>query len=189
MFFIKMSLPDLGTHQMTALKAIIEARRQIPPEDSFWNRHFFSKKELPKLIGTSLTTLKQQGFIPEDFIEYEIPWSKMPYSIDDAIAFGFTFNHMLAMHFQPQHFAQFEWRHYRQLRIDSNTMLQTCLSIHDLVALKFTPQQMHQLKWSWTQLQSIGATTENINMTPSDQQLYFQQSAKQAQTSIGAFKF
>jgi len=184
-----MSLPDLGTHQLTALKAIVEARRQVPREDSFWNRAFFGRRELPKLLGTSLTTLKQQGFIPEDFIEHEIPWSKMPYSIDNTIAFGFTFDHMLAMHFQPQHFAQLEWRHYRQLRIDANDMMKTCLSIHDLVALNFTPQQLHQLKWTWTQLTSVGATTENINMTSGDQQLYFQRSAQQAQKAIGAFKF
>lgn len=184
-----MSLPDLGTHQLTALKAIVEARRQVPREDSFWNRAFFGRRELPKLLGTSLTTLKQQGFIPEDFIEHEIPWSKMPYSIDNTIAFGFTFDHMLAMHFQPQHFAQLEWRHYRQLRIDAKEMMKTCLSIHDLVALNFTPQQLHQLKWTWTQLTSVGATTENINMTSGDQQLYFQRSAQQAQKAIGAFKF
>lgn len=184
-----MSLPDLGTHQLTALKAIVEARRQVPRADSFWNRAFFGRRELPKLLGTSLTTLKQQGFIPEDFIEHEIPWSKMPYSIDNIIAFGFTFDHMLAMHFQPQHFAQLEWRHYRQLRIDAKEMMKTCLSIHDLVALNFTPQQLHQLKWTWTQLASVGATTENINMTSGDQQLYFQRSAQQAQKAIGAFKF
>lgn len=184
-----MSLPDLGTHQLTALKAIVEARRQVPREDSFWNRAFFGRRELPKLLGTSLTTLKQQGFIPEDFIEHEIPWSKIPYSIDNTIAFGFTFDHMLAMHFQPQHFAQLEWRHYRQLRIDAKEMMKTCLSIHDLVALNFTPQQLHQLKWTWTQLTSVGATTENINMTSGDQQLYFQRSAQQAQKAIGAFKF
>lgn len=184
-----MSLPDLGTHQLTALKAIVEARRQVPREDSFWNRAFFGRRELPKLLGTSLTTLKQQGFIPEDFIEHEIPWSKIPYSIDNTIAFGFTFDHMLAMHFQPQHFAQLEWRHYRQLRIDAKEMMKTCLSIHDLVALNFTPQQLHQLKWTWTQLASVGATTENINMTSGDQQLYFQRSAQQAQKAIGAFKF
>lgn len=184
-----MSLPDLGTHQLTALNAIIDARRQVPKQDSFWSRRLFGRRDLPKLIGTSLSTLKQQGYIPEDFIEHEIPWSKMPYSIDDTIAFGFTYDHMLAMHFQPQHFAQLEWRHYRQLRIDSNAMLKSCLSIHDLVALGFTPQQLHQLKWSWSQLQSIGANTENINMTPNDQQIYFQQTAQQAQRAIGAFKF
>lgn len=184
-----MSLPDLGTHQLTALNAIIDARRQVPKQDSFWSRRLFGRRDLPKLIGTSLSTLKQQGYIPEDFIEHEIPWSKIPYSIDDTIAFGFTYDHMLAMHFQPQHFAQLEWRHYRQLRIDSNAMLKSCLSIHDLVALGFTPQQLHQLKWSWSQLQSIGANTENINMTPNDQQIYFQQTAQQAQRAIGAFKF
>ena len=168
-------------------------RRQAPDTSglSVWERtrHFFARKQLPQLLGTSLTTLKLQGFIPEDFIEFEIPWDKMPYSIDDCAAFGFTFDHMLAMNFQPHHFKQFEWRHYRQMRVDADAMLKTCLSVHDLIALKFTPQQLHHLKWSWAKLKGIGATPENINMSASDQQLYFKQTTQQVQRSIGAFKF
>ena len=110
-----MSVADLGEYLSVSMNAVIAARRQ-PREESFWSRHFFSKKELPKLIGTSLSTLKLQGFLPQDFIEHEIPWDKMTYSMDDMIDFGFTLDHMLTMGFQPQHFQQFEWRHYKKLR-------------------------------------------------------------------------
>ena len=99
-----MSVADLGEHVLVSMKAVIAARRQ-PREESFWTKHFYSKKELPKLLGTSLTTLKCRGFCLKDFIEHEIAWN-VPYKMDDAIEFGFTFEHSKDG-FQPQHFKQF----------------------------------------------------------------------------------
>lgn len=184
-----MSVADLGEHLLVSMNAVIAARRQ-PREESFWTKHFYSKKELPKLLGTSLTTLKMQGFIPQDFIEHEIAWNDMPYKIDDAIDFGFTFEHMSRMGFQPQHFKQLEWRHYKLLRVNADTMIQTCMSIHDLNDLELTPQQLHQLKWSWTKMRSIGATQSNVPISSSDRQLYFKTSAAASEpTKVGAFKF
>lgn len=185
-----MSLPDFGQSQLHALNAVIQARRQTPAESSVWQRtrHFFGKKELPQLLGTSLTTLKVQGFIPQDFIEHEIMWKSMPYSIDDCIAFGFTFEHMLTMAFQPDHFKQLEWRHYKQLKINADEMMRTGMSIHDVNALGLTPQQLHQLKWSWAQLRSIGGTENNVTIDRNDRELYFKHApAKEKQ--MGAFKF
>ena len=70
-------------------------------------------------------------------------------------------------------------------------MIKACLSIHDLNALKLTPQQLHQLKWSWAKMRSIGATQENVTMSGSDRQLYFQVDAttETAPSKVGAFKF
>jgi hypothetical protein len=187
-----MSVADLGEHLLVSMRAVIAARRQ-PREESFWTKHFYSKKELPKLLGTSLTTLKMQGFLPQDFIEHQIAWKDFcAYSIDDAIEFGFTFEHMSRMGFQPQHFQQFEWRHYKQLRVNADTMIQTCMSIHDLNALKLTPQQLHQLKWSWSKMRSIGATQSNVTISSSDRQMYFkvpETGAASEPTKVGAFKF
>jgi len=182
-------LADFGSHRKIALQAIINARRQPKAESSMWERtkNFFQKKDLPRLIGTPLSSLKLQGFIPNDFIEYEIPWDAIKYSIDDCISFGFTFEHMLRMNFRPDHFKQCEWRHYRQLNIDAKEMLKTCLNIHDLIALNLTPQQLHQLKWSWADLASIGGTKENIKFTKADQQMYFKKPVTKQR--VGAFKF
>lgn len=185
-----MSIPDFGENQLHALNAIVQARRQQPAETNLWERtrHFFGKKELPQLLGTSLTTLKVQGFIPQDFIEHEIQWKDMPYSIDASIAFGFTFEHMLTMAFQPDHFKQLEWRHYKQLKLNADEMMKTGLTIHDLNALKLTPQQLHQLKWSWTQLRSIGGTRENITIDQNDRELYFKHTETKPK-QMGGFKF
>jgi len=169
-------VPDLGTRRMTALRAVIEARRQ-PTTTTLWERtrQFFQKRDLPRLVGTSLTTLKIQGFTAQDFVEHEIRWRAMPYSIDDAIDFGFTWDHMRTMGFEPLHFKQFEPKHYTQLGVTAKEMMQTSLSVHDLVALKLSPQMLHQLKWSWEELRTIGATRDNIQMPSADQNMYFQQ--------------
>ena len=95
---------------------------------------------------------------------------------------------MMTMGFQPHHFQTFEWRHYKQLRVDADAMIATCMSIHDLNALKLTPQQLHQLKWSWAKMRSIGATNDNIPMSASDQALYFKSTPEVAK-QVGAFKF
>lgn len=188
-----MSIPDFGESLLHSLNAVVQARRQAPTGhvSSVWERtrHFFGKKELPQLLDTSLTTLKIQGFIPQDFIEQEIQWKNIKYTIDDCIAFGFKFSHMLTMAFQPDHFQQFEWRHYKQLRLNADEMMKTGLTIHDLNALKLTPQQLHQLKWTWANLRSIGATDENVSIDKSDRELYFKHTVQSAKQQVGAFKF
>lgn len=191
-----MSKPDLGENLSRALSAVIDARRQMTEDTSFWSKtkHFFGKKELPQLLSTSLTTLKLQGFLPQDFIEYEIPWKNIKYSTDALIDFGFTYDHMLTMRFQPEHFKNFEWRHYKQLDVNADKMIQACITIHDLNALELTPQQLHQLKWTWPKMVSIGGNKENIKISRSDRSLYFEQNEQKSSTAqvaqkIGNFVF
>jgi len=187
-----MSYPDLGEKLSLSLSAVVNARRQMTEDTSFWSRtrNFFGKKELPSLIGTSLTTLRNQGFLPQDFIEYEIPWANMLiYPTDALIDFGFKYDHMLTMGLQPDHFKHYEWRHYKKLKIDADKMIQTCMTIHDLNALDLTPQQLHQLKWTWGKMVAIGGTKDNIKLSSSDRNLYFEQQSTQAAQKIGSFVF
>ena len=183
--------PDLGVSLTTALNAVISARREMKEDQSFWSRTkgFFGKKELSQQLSSSLTTLKTQGYIPQDFIENEINWNDVKWPMEACIDFGFTFDHMLTMGFQPQHFKQFEWRHYKQLRVDAQRMMQTGMAIHDLNQLSLTPQQLHQLKWTWGNFVSIGGNDENINFSATDKQLYFQQSVTETTQKIGRFVF
>ena len=183
--------PDLGVSLTTALNAVISARREMKEDTSFWSRTkgFFGKKELSHQLSSSLTTLKTQGYTPQDFIENEINWNDVKWPIEACIDFGFTFDHMLTMGFQPQHFGQFEWRHYKQLRVDAQRMMQTGMAIHDLNQLSLTPQQLHQLKWTWGNFVSIGGNDENINFSATDKQLYFHQSVTETTQKIGRFVF
>ena len=187
-----MSKPDLGESLVTSLSAVINARRQMTEDNSFWTKtkHFFGKKELPQLLTTSLTTLKTQGFLPQDFIEHEIQWSKLRYSTDALLDFGFTYKHMLTMGFQPHDFKKFEWRHYKQLGVDADKMIEACITIHDLNDLGLTPQQLHQLKWTWAKMVSIGGSKDNIKISQTDRHLYFEQkTTTQVAKKIGNFVF
>ena len=179
------SLPDFGTSQLQAMRSIIAARRLPPKELSMWQKttSMFQKHTLPTLIGTALSHLTLQGFIPEDFIEHSIQWEQLPYSVDDCLDFGFTWTHMLQMNFKPHHFKSLEWRHFTQLQLDADAMMKTCLSIHDLVALKLTPQQLHKLKWSWAHITTIGGTADNIKISPQDRAIYFGRTTQETSTS------
>ena len=184
--------PDLGTSLTSALNAVISARRQHTEDTSLWSRtkDFFGKKELSKQLSSSLTSLKTQGYIPQDFIEHQINWNDVKWPIDACIDFGFTFDNMLTMGFQPQHFKQFEWRHYKQLNVNAQHMMQTGMAIHDLNQLDLTPQQLHQLKWTWGNFVTIGGNDENIPFSNADKQLYFQKNTVETtQQKIGRFVF
>lgn len=186
-----MSHPDLGEKLSLSITNVVNARRAMTEDTSFWSRtrNFFGKSELPQLLGTSLTTLRNQGFLPQDFIEYEIPWKDIKYSTDGLIDFGFTYDHMLTMGFQPDHFKNLEWRHYKKLKINADRMIETCMTIHDLNDLGLTPQQLHQLKWTWGKMVAIGGTKENIKLSASDRNLYFEQKTSEVAQKIGSFVF
>ena len=195
-----MSLPDFGTSIVEAMQHIVAARRIPLPTLSLWQQatKMFNKKELPNLIGQSLTTLKLQGYMPEDFVEHGIQWENLVYSTDSLIDFGFKWHHMIALNFQPHHFKNLDWNHYLQLKIDANAMLQTCLSVHDVVALELTPQQLHQMGWTWDHLTAIGANEDNLQISKQDLNIYFGCSKKttkkttkqeKQKPSISKFKF
>ena len=40
-------------------------------------------------------------------------------------------------------------------------MIEACITIHDLNDLGLTPQQLHQLKWTWAKMVSIGGSKDN----------------------------
>ena len=57
------------------------------------------------------------------------------------------------------------------------------MSVHDLVALKLSPPQLRELGWTWQQLQEIGTTNENLNMSAQDIRTYFRGRAPSVQPS------
>lgn len=184
--------PDFGTSRVEALQSIVNARR-LPRESlSMWQKatHLFKSDGLVHLLNNSLSTIRLRGFIPQDFIEQHIAFDQLKYSMDDLVDFGFTFEHFLALHIQPHHFKQFEWRHYQQLHVTAEQMMKTCLTIHDLVALHLEPQQLHQLGWTWDHITSIGGNKTNILISPQDISIYFNTpQTQQKERSVSQFKF
>ena len=171
-------VPDFGTRRNISMQAVIQARREPAQQTSFLERARMA------LGGkASLSTLKLQGMIPEDFIERQVRWSDITYSMDDCIDFGFTWQHMVAMAIQPADLRAFQWKHYKKLRVGGKEMLETNISVHDLVALKLTAPQLREMGWTWSQLQEIGATQDNLNMTPQEIRTYFRPTAESIQPS------
>ena len=172
-------VPDFGTRRATSMQAVIEARRQPVQPTSLMERARMA------LGGkASLSTLKLQGMLPEDFVEKQVRWSDVSYSIDSCIAFGFTWDHMVAMAIQPADLRAFKWSHYKQLGITSTQMLETNMDVHDLVRLKLTPPQLRELGWTWAQLQEIGGTPDNLNMSASDLRTYFRVTRNTASSAV-----
>ncbi len=171
-------VPDFGTRRSISMQAVIQARREPVQQTTLLERARMA------LGGrAALSTLKLQGMLPEDFIERQVRWSDITYTMNDCIDFGFTWDHMIAMSIQPADLRAFKWKHYKQLRVGANEMMQTNISVHDLVALKFTAPQLRELGWSWKQLQEIGATQENLNMSPQELRTYFRPTTQSVQPS------
>jgi|TARA_B110001452_G_scaffold267615_1_gene278494 hypothetical protein len=186
-----MTTPDFGTSQLESMNKIVTARRTPQQELSLWQKatSMFQKSDLA--IHKSLSTLKLQGFIPQDFVEQGKLWDKLPHSLDAKIDFGFKWEHMIMMNFQPHHFKTFKWRHYQHLSVGAKEMMQTCLDIHDLVALQLSPQQLHQLGWTWERLTAIGGDKDNISIPSNDINIYFapKPETKTSLSNVSRFKF
>lgn len=174
-------VPDLGDKRLISFQSVIEARRAVPPEEkSIWSRaaHFFGKSFSKTITTSSLSSLKIKGTLPEDFIENQIRFNQMNFTIDDMHDFGFTFNHFLEMGFAPVHFKKFSAHNYKQLGIRARDMLRTSMTIHDLIDLNLTPQELHSLGFTMEMFQSIGGTKDNMKKlcSESDLNLYFKRS-------------
>lgn len=161
-------LPDFGTRRLASIQSVINARREPVQQTSLLQR-------ARQALGgkASLSTLKLQGMIPEDFIEKQVPWSDVHYSIDSCIAFGFTWEHMRAMAIQPADLRTFAWKHYKQLKIGAKELMDINIDVHDLIQLKFTAPQLRELGWTWAMLKDIGATEEILPMTATEIRTYF----------------
>ena len=167
---------NLGDNQLNFIQSTIESRRAAPvKEKTLWQRasHFFSKSSLPRLVSsnTSLHSLKMQGFLPQDFIEEQVRFDNLKYSIDDLTDFGFTYDDFLEMGIRSDHFSKFSEHNYKNLKIRATEMLRTNLHIHDLIALNLSPQQLHSLGWTLSMFKSIGGTKENLKGMCSDKDL------------------
>jgi len=187
------TFPDFGLDKIQSMNSIVSARRIPAPELSMWQKAttMFQKKNLPACLHYSLSTLQLQGFIPADFVEQGVSWEQLSHHTTASLLdFGFVWSDMIAMNFLPHHFKLLQWSHLQQLNIKSVHMLETVLSIHDLVALQLTPQQLHQMGWNWAQITEIGGTKDNINIAASDISIYFKDKQTESKLPVlSKFKF
>ena len=166
--------PNLGQDRIIAMESLIQARQSKDKEVSNgWFSSFKSKTSLQTMInmGSSLTTIKLKGFIPEDFIEKGITWSKLQgvYTIDSLLHFGFRWHHMIVMGFKPKDFKVLS---YDQMNTDLNLhaadMMQTSLNIRDLGALQLEAYQLHELGFTWSDFIKLGGNASTLKLLSND---------------------
>lgn len=171
---------NIGDDRLIAMESLIEARKDAKKKDtSSW---FFGKTSLKSMVsaGSSLSTIKLKGYVPEDFIEDSISWKKMQktYTFDSLMDFGFRWHHMLVMGFDPSDFKMISWDHMRDtLQLTASDMLKTSINIRDLSALKLEAYQLHELGFTWSDFVNMGGNASNLKLLTDDMvdfQTYFE---------------
>jgi len=173
---------------LVALNTLIAARRkhrEIKPNVSylggisswFGNRTVTIKSLVSN--GTSLATLKIQGYLPEDFVEKQVSWKHLSnvYTTDALLDFGFQWHHMVLMGFNPDDFKKFTWEQlYDKLNVRASDMLKTSITVRQLSELNFSIQQVKQLKFTWNDLVTMEGNVKTMRLLTnnlSDLKTYF----------------
>lgn len=176
---------NFGDDRLKSMAIQIKKRREInkmeKPKSYF--SLFSTKTNLRSMVqsGTSLHTLKLNGYIPESFIEEGIKWRELAstYTMSALIDFGMRFNHMLTMGITPENFKQMDVNQLEELDICAADMMQTSISIHQLAALGLSMPTLRQMKFTWADLRKIGGNCQTIRLlTPklSELKTYFEPS-------------
>jgi len=153
---------NFGEDRLHAMQTIVDQRRKAVKVETGWG--WFKESPLKSKIrsGTSLSDIRLSGFIPEHLVEQDIRWKSLTYKLDDLYDFGIRWTHMLNMGFTAQDFKTFEDRHYSKWDITASKMLQTSMTIRDLVSLKIPLYRLHEMKFTWDDLTRIGGNCESL---------------------------
>ena len=160
---------NFGDDRIKALNVLIERRRKLNKIDtpkSFLGNIFSTKKDLISMVngGTSLRTLKIQGYIPENFVEERIMFQEVSkvYKMSAMLDFGFEFNHFLTMGIRPEHFKLMDYNQMQELRVTAADMLRTSIDIYQLSELNLDLYKLREMGWKWTDVCGIGGDVKTI---------------------------
>lgn len=166
---------NFSDDRYTALQTLIESRRQrreVKSDVGFLGgvTGWFGKSvTLSTLVtsGTSLNTLRVQGFLPEDFIEHKITWGKLTkvYTVDSLLEFGFKWHHMVVMGFCPEDFKSFTWQQlYTTLKVRAPDMLKTSIDVRQLSELGYSIQNIKQLGFTFSDFLKMNGTVKTLRL-------------------------
>ena len=151
----------------------IEKRRELNKMErpkSYFNL-FGSRTSLRSKInsGTSLHTLKLNGYIPESFIEEGIKFHEIAsvYTMSSLIDFGFCFSHMRTMGISPEHFKMMDVNQLETLEVCASDMLSTSINIHQLAGLGLNLPTLCQMKFTFSDLRKIGGNCQTLRLLTS----------------------
>lgn len=195
--------PDLGEDRLLAIAAVVSARRDARKTEpsGFFNRIMSSKSvtadRLKSYLRSNLTSLKLKGILPQDFVEQQVTFQELAHhSVDAMIDFGFSWDHFMRMGLDAAGLQRFEFRHLKTLRACSKDILNAGPTIHDLLAMQMSPQQLHELGFRWHDLKAIGADDDVLPFSARDIDIYFGKPAREMQAQApeqpkrkGRFKF
>jgi len=157
---------NFGEDRLKAMQSIIEQRRKASKVEKTKGWGWFKESSLKTKIrgGTSLNELKLDGYLPENFIEESIKWKSLStgYTLDELYDFGVRWLHMIHMGFCADDFKLFEQPHYLKLGINSSKMLETSMSIHQLINLKIPLHRLHEMHFTWEDLTRMGGNCETL---------------------------
>jgi hypothetical protein len=161
---------NFGEDRVKAMQIMIDKRRSInkleKPKSYF--SLFSSSNDLRSMIksGTSLSSLKLNGYMPESFIEEGIQYREIAktYTMDSLIDFGFRFSHMLTMGFEPTSFKMMSENNMEELEITAEDMLKTSITIHDLSELGLEMYKLSEMNFTWADLRKIGGNAQTIRL-------------------------
>lgn len=160
---------NFGDDRLKALNVLIDRRRKLNKIDapkSFLGGIFSTKKDLISMVhgGTSLRTLKIQGYIPESFIEERVSFQEVSnvYKMSAMLDFGFEFHHFLIMGIRPEHFKLMDYNQMQELNITAQDMLKTTMDIYTLSELNLDLYKLCEMGWTWTDICSIGGDVKSI---------------------------
>lgn len=186
----------MGDDRLTAMQACVDARRaQRKPDDGFLSRAArYFKKSLEQQIRSqvSMQTLKERGYIPLDFVQRKIPWDLVRVYPASAIRdFGIDFECALELGFESNHFKYWDIADFRAMGVGVDKMLQTNLTMPDVLSLKLSPTDLYELGWRYSTFKKVGATEQNLKQLCSekDMRIYFQKPAAKKKTFNGSIKF
>lgn len=175
---------NFGEDRIKSMDIMIQKRRNInkieKPKGLALFNLFGSSNDLRSMIksGTSLHSLKLNGYVAESFIEEGIKYKEISstYTMDSLIDFGFRFSHMLTMGFAPEDFKAMSQNNLEELGITAEDMLQTSMTIHGLAELGLELYKLCEMGFTWSDLRKIGGNAQTIRLLTSkvsDLKTYF----------------
>lgn len=184
---------DLGENQLTAIKAMVQARRQRrsnpkAEEGGFLSRasSLFGKSanlSLPYQVDrrVPLSKFARQGVIPADLVqEPDMSYKRLvnSYSVRDLADFGFKWSHLTQLGLDVCDLHSITMSDYHLLEVRADNLCEDLpLTASDLVGLfKGRPHQLRELGFTFQHFLTMGMTHEQLNEmipNPRDLDTYF----------------
>lgn len=161
------TFPNLSHDRILAMESLIQARQTKAKTTKGWFN--FGTSSLKGMVsnGSSLNSIALKGYSPEDFVEESIGWRQLSkvYTADALMEFGFKWNHLLTMGFEPRDFKFVPWHHIKDtLNLKASDILQTSINLRELAALDLELYQLQELGFAWSDFVKMGGNSRTLKL-------------------------